>query len=193
MALPSCFSHRNHASSKLANSQQLVGNMEKRPNANRCGGFRRNAFESAVAECATSCARLGVPPFESYILAENKKGPPFGEPFLILRMVRHHTNGCWPGGPDFRGTGIGRFSDVPHRVSINKSASYGFRWNRIRNCGGSSECSRSIAIKANNLRSDRDIVRVFCKWQRFWIISSALRTATAKTLNVFVLGRLSAS
>jgi hypothetical protein len=26
------------------------------------------------------------------VKAENKKGPPFGEPFLILRMVRHQES-----------------------------------------------------------------------------------------------------
>lgn len=33
----------------------------------------------------------------------------------------------------FAGLELGGFLDVPHRVSINKSASYGFPWNRIGN------------------------------------------------------------
>lgn len=41
-------------------------------------------------------------------------------------------------GPVFAGLEFGGFFDVPHRVSTNKSASYGFLWNRIGNCGGSS-------------------------------------------------------
>ncbi|CAO3302636.1 hypothetical protein METHP14_100010 [Pseudomonas sp. P14-2025] len=34
----------------------------------------------------------GSPPFELYLLVENIKGPPLGEPFLILRMVRHEES-----------------------------------------------------------------------------------------------------
>lgn len=34
-------------------------------------------------------------------------------------------------GPGSVGLELGGFFDVPHRVSINKSASYGFLWNRI--------------------------------------------------------------
>lgn len=41
-------------------------------------------------------------------------------------------------GPVFAGLEFGGFFGVPHRVSIKKSASYGFQWNRIGNCGGSS-------------------------------------------------------
>lgn len=36
-------------------------------------------------------------------------------------------------GPVFAGLEFGGFFDVPKRVSINKSASYGFPWNRIGN------------------------------------------------------------
>ncbi len=39
--------------------------------------------------------------------------------------------------PVFTGLEYGGFFGVPHRVSIRKSASYGFQWNRIGNCGGS--------------------------------------------------------
>lgn len=41
--------------------------------------------------------------------------------------------------PIFAELEFGGFLDVPHRVSINKSASYGFPWNRIGNCAGPSE------------------------------------------------------
>lgn len=37
----------------------------------------------------------------------------------------------------FAGLEFGGFLDVPHRVSIKKSASYGFQWNQFGNCGGS--------------------------------------------------------
>jgi hypothetical protein len=36
-------------------------------------------------------------------------------------------------GPVFAGLEFGGFFDVPHRVSINKSAGYGFPWNQIGN------------------------------------------------------------
>jgi len=36
-------------------------------------------------------------------------------------------------GPFFAGLEFCGFLAVPHRVSIKKSASYGFPWNRIRN------------------------------------------------------------
>ena len=36
-------------------------------------------------------------------------------------------------GPVFAGLEFAGFFDVPHRVSINKSAIYGFLWNRIGN------------------------------------------------------------
>jgi len=36
-------------------------------------------------------------------------------------------------GPIFAGLEFGGVLAVPHRVSIKKSASYGFPWNRIRN------------------------------------------------------------
>ena len=42
-------------------------------------------------------------------------------------------------GPVFTGLEFGGFIDVPHRVSIKKSAIYGFQWNRIGTCEGSSE------------------------------------------------------
>jgi len=41
-------------------------------------------------------------------------------------------------GAVFAGLEFGGFFGVPQRVSIKKSASYGFQWNRIGNCGGSS-------------------------------------------------------
>jgi len=53
---------------------------------------------------------------------------------------------CWCGdrrtvvgreGPVFVGLEFGGLIDVPHKVSINKSASYGFQWNRIGTCEGS--------------------------------------------------------
>lgn len=37
-------------------------------------------------------------------------------------------------GPVFAGLEFGGFFDVPHRVSIKKSAIYGPPWNRIGNC-----------------------------------------------------------
>lgn len=55
-----------------------------------------------------------------------------------------HANSVWCGdrrtvvgreGPVFAGLEFGGFFDVPHRVSIKKSASYGFLWNRIGNFG----------------------------------------------------------
>ena len=42
-------------------------------------------------------------------------------------------------GPVFAGLEFGGFFGVPHRESIKKSASYGFRWNRIGTCSGFSE------------------------------------------------------
>lgn len=42
-------------------------------------------------------------------------------------------------GPIFARLQFGGLLDVPHRVSINKSAIYGFQWNRIGNCVKSSE------------------------------------------------------
>lgn len=36
-------------------------------------------------------------------------------------------------GPVFAGVEFGGFFDVPQRLSIKKSASYGFPWNQIRN------------------------------------------------------------
>lgn len=41
-------------------------------------------------------------------------------------------------GAVLAGLEFGGFYDLPHRVSINKSANYGFQWNRIGNCVSSS-------------------------------------------------------
>lgn len=53
-------------------------------------------------------------------------------------------------GPIFRGLEFGGFFDVPHRVSIKKSANYGFHWNRIGGCGdrGPRDKLESITIAA---------------------------------------------
>lgn len=54
----------------------------------------------------------------------------------------HQTIELWCGdrrtvvgreGPVFARLELGGFFDVPHRVSINKLAGYGFSWNRIGN------------------------------------------------------------
>lgn len=49
-------------------------------------------------------------------------------------LVRRQTDGCCREGPVFAGLEFGGFFDVPHRVSIKKSAIYGPPWNRIGNC-----------------------------------------------------------
>lgn len=76
----------SHRRRDLLANPVLCATLENRRNANNRGGGCRNTFENAVAE--------------------SRKGPPLGEPFLILRRVRHQTNGCWLVGPDFGGTGI---------------------------------------------------------------------------------------
>jgi len=56
----------------------------------------------------------------------NKKGPPFGEPFSILRMVPAPEERYVSAGARFFGRleFAGKFG-VPQLVTINKSASYG--------------------------------------------------------------------
>lgn len=66
-----------------------------------------------------------------------------------------HDNSFWCGdrrtvvgreGPVFVGLEFSGFFDVPHRVSIKKSASSGFLWNRIGSFPQSSrEVSRDMA------------------------------------------------
>lgn len=57
---------------------------------------------------------------------------------------------------------------MPHRVSIRKSASYGFRWNRIGNCGGSGGVAppmvlvkRSATVQASSESSEYFAIIVF--------------------------------
>lgn len=55
-------------------------------------------------------------------------------------------------GPVSAALEFGGFVDVPHRVSINKSAGYGFLWNRIWTRGRSSE---SYALRLEMLGEER--------------------------------------
>lgn len=73
----------------------------------------------------------------------------FAECFVDSRKLLE--TGIWCGdrrtvvgreGPVFAGLEFGGFFDVPHRVSIKKSAIYGPPWNRIGNCPAWGKCSK---------------------------------------------------
>jgi len=61
-------------------------------------------------------------------------------------------------GSVFLGLESGGFFDVPHRVSINKSANYGFHWSRIGKFGGSSD-SYAHPSKARWGAAENDLSR----------------------------------
>lgn len=62
----------SHSRRDLLANPLLCATLENRRNANHHGGGCRNTFGNAVAE--------------------SRKGPPFGEPFFLLRRVRHQES-----------------------------------------------------------------------------------------------------